>query len=111
MTIEHLMLGAPTLEARVEGREDTKVREGDGETVQTFKELLEPRIRPAIMDIEFKSFSEEGEMLLKTWCMSRTWDSSVVTLKNGRGTASPPPPPSPLTSRYVLLAGVYLCGC
>jgi NFU1 iron-sulfur cluster scaffold homolog, mitochondrial len=43
VTMEHLVSGAPTLEAGVEGREDTKVREGDSEIVQMIKELLETR--------------------------------------------------------------------
>jgi len=50
------------------------------------KELLETRIRPAIMedggDIEYRGF-ENGEVLLKLRGACRTCDSSVVTLKNG----------------------------
>ena len=50
------------------------------------KELLETRIRPAIMedggDIEYRGF-ENGEVLVKLRGACRTCDSSVVTLKNG----------------------------
>jgi hypothetical protein len=48
--MELLLSGAPTLEAGVEGREDTKVREGDGDTVQMIKELSETKTRLAIME-------------------------------------------------------------
>lgn len=89
VTMEHLLSGKSTLDAGEgeEGAQDTKVREGDSETVQMIKELLETRIRPAIMedggDIEYRGFSEEGEVLLKLRGACRTCDSSVVTLKNG----------------------------
>ena len=99
VTMEHLLSGRETLEggsAGGEGAEDTRVREGDSGTVQMIKELLETRIRPAIMedggDIEFRGFSEEGEVLLKLRGACRTCDSSVVTLKNG--IEVPPPNPS-----------------
>jgi len=81
-----LLSGTATLEGGG-GAEDTRVREGDSETVQMIKELLETRIRPAIMedggDIEYRGFSDEGEVLLKLRGACRTCDSSVVTLKNG----------------------------
>jgi NFU1 iron-sulfur cluster scaffold homolog, mitochondrial len=87
LTMEHLLSGQPVLTQDLsEGAEDTKIREGDSETVQMIKELLETRIRPAIMedggDIEYRGF-ENGEVLLKLRGACRTCDSSVVTLKNG----------------------------
>ena len=60
--------------------------EDDTEVVGMIKELLETRIRPAIMedggDIEFRGF-ENGTVLLKLRGSCRTCDSSTVTLKNG----------------------------
>ena len=87
LTMEHLLSGQPLLTETVAGSgQDTKVLEGDSETVQMIKELLETRIRPAIMedggDIEYRGF-ENGEVLLKLRGACRTCDSSVVTLKNG----------------------------
>ena len=87
LTMEHLLSGQPILNE--EGRAgDTTVQEGDSETVQMIKEILETRIRPAIMedggDIEYRGFNEDsGEVLLKLRGACRTCDSSVVTLKNG----------------------------
>jgi NFU1 iron-sulfur cluster scaffold homolog, mitochondrial len=87
LTMEHLLLGEPLLTDPVEERSDTTIQEGDSEIVQMIKELLETRIRPAIMedggDIEYRGFSEDGEVLLKLRGACRTCDSSVVTLKNG----------------------------
>jgi NFU1 iron-sulfur cluster scaffold homolog, mitochondrial len=86
LTMEHLLSGQPILAENKSEAEDTKIQEGDSETVQMIKELLETRIRPAIMedggDIEFRGF-ENGEVLLKLRGACRTCDSSVVTLKNG----------------------------
>ena len=60
--------------------------ENDSEVVAMIKELLETRIRPAILDdggdIEFRGF-ENGNVLLKLRGACRTCDSSTVTLKNG----------------------------
>jgi Fe-S cluster biogenesis protein NfuA len=85
--MEHLLSGAPLLTGTVERGTDTVVQEGDSEVVQMIKELLETRIRPAIMedggDIEYRGFSPDGEVLLKLRGACRTCDSSVVTLKNG----------------------------
>lgn len=93
LTMEHLLSGAPLLTSSTEGSEsgrrgDTEVLESDSETVAMIKEILETRIRPAIMedggDIEFRGFEEgTGEVLLKLRGACRTCDSSVVTLKNG----------------------------
>ena len=102
VTMEHLLSGKETLDGGVGGEgggaEDTKVRDGDSETVQMIKELLETRIRPAIMedggDIEYRGFSDEGEVLLKLRGACRTCDSSVVTLKNGIEVPFPTPNPA-----------------
>jgi Fe-S cluster biogenesis protein NfuA len=86
LTMEHLLSGKPVLSEPTSRAQDTKIEEGDSETVQMIKELLETRIRPAIMedggDIEYRGF-ENGEVLLKLRGACRTCDSSVVTLKNG----------------------------
>jgi NFU1 iron-sulfur cluster scaffold homolog, mitochondrial len=88
LTTEHLLSGQPLLTDPVDERSDTAIQEGDSETVQMIKELLETRIRPAIMedggDIEYRGFDQgNGEVLLKLRGACRTCDSSVVTLKNG----------------------------
>ncbi|KAL0960711.1 hypothetical protein HGRIS_005736 [Hohenbuehelia grisea] len=71
------------------GPQDTKILDTDSETVAMIKELLETRVRPAIMedggDIEYRGFDEEGtgivQVKLKGSC--RGCDSSTVTLKSG----------------------------
>ena len=68
------------------GADTLTASEDDSEVVSMIKELLETRIRPAIMedggDIEFRGF-EDGMVLLKLRGACRTCDSSTVTLKNG----------------------------
>jgi len=71
------------------GPQDTKILDTDSETVAMIKELLETRVRPAIMedggDIEYRGFDEHGDGLvrvkLKGSC--RGCSSSTVTLKSG----------------------------
>lgn len=71
------------------GPQDTLILDTDSDTVAMIKELLETRIRPAIMedggDIEYKGFDEGGDGLvrvkLKGSC--RGCSSSTVTLKSG----------------------------
>lgn len=70
------------------GPEDTKILETDSEIVAMIKELLDSRVRPAIMedggDLEFKGFDESNgivKLMLKGSC--RGCDSSTVTLKSG----------------------------
>lgn len=73
----------------VAGPQDTKILDTDSETVAMIKELLETRVRPAIMedggDIEYRGFDEDGDGLvrvkLKGSC--RGCSSSTVTLKSG----------------------------
>jgi Fe-S cluster biogenesis protein NfuA len=68
------------------GPQDTKILDTDSETVAMIKELLETRVRPAIMedggDIEYRGFEEDiVKVKLKGSC--RGCDSSTVTLKTG----------------------------
>lgn len=68
------------------GPQDTKILDTDSETVAMIKELLETRVRPAIMedggDIEYRGFEDEiVKVKLKGSC--RGCSSSAVTLKSG----------------------------
>ncbi|KAJ7226084.1 scaffold protein Nfu/NifU N terminal-domain-containing protein, partial [Mycena pura] len=71
------------------GPQDTKILDTDSETVAMIKELLETRVRPAIMedggDIEYRGFDENGDALVKVKLKGscRGCDSSTVTLKSG----------------------------
>jgi Fe-S cluster biogenesis protein NfuA len=68
-------------------REDTRVLETDSDTVAMIKELLDTRVRPAIMedggDIEFRGFTDDGIVRIKLKGSCRGCDSSTVTLKSG----------------------------
>lgn len=70
------------------GPQDTRILDTDSETVAMIKELLETRVRPAIMedggDIEYRGFDESSGLVrvkLKGSC--RGCSSSTVTLKSG----------------------------
>ncbi|TDL28955.1 HIRA-interacting protein 5 [Rickenella mellea] len=69
------------------GPQDTRILETDSETVAMIKELLETRVRPAIMedggDIEYRGFSDDGIVQLKLKGSCRGCSSSEVTLKSG----------------------------
>lgn len=71
------------------GPQDTKILDSDSETVAMIKELLDTRVRPAIMedggDIEYRGFDEGGTGLVKIKLKGscRGCDSSTVTLKSG----------------------------
>ncbi|KAI0344281.1 HIRA-interacting protein 5 [Trametopsis cervina] len=69
------------------GPQDTRILDTDSETVAMIKELLETRVRPAIMedggDIEYRGFSDEGIVQVKLKGSCRGCDSSTVTLKSG----------------------------
>jgi Fe-S cluster biogenesis protein NfuA len=70
------------------GPQDTRILDTDSETVAMIKELLETRVRPAIMedggDIEYRSFNEnDGLVKVKLKGSCRGCDSSTVTLKTG----------------------------
>ncbi|TIA91985.1 hypothetical protein E3P99_00825 [Wallemia hederae] len=70
------------------GPQDTKILDTDSEIVAMVKELLDTRIRPAIMedggDIEYRGFDENtGLVKLKLKGSCRGCSSSSVTLKSG----------------------------
>jgi len=68
------------------GPQDTRILDTDSETVAMIKELLETRVRPAIMedggDIEYRGF-DDGIVRVKLKGSCRGCDSSTVTLKSG----------------------------
>jgi len=68
-------------------REDTRILESDSDTVAMIKELLDTRVRPAIMedggDIEYRGFTDDGIVQIKLKGSCRGCDSSTVTLKTG----------------------------
>ena len=69
------------------GPQDTKILDTDSETVAMIKELLDTRIRPAIMedggDIEYRGFTDDGIVQVKLKGSCRGCSSSAVTLKSG----------------------------
>lgn len=70
------------------GPQDTRILDTDSETVAMIKELLETRVRPAIMedggDIEYRGFDEaDGLVKVKLKGSCRGCSSSTVTLKTG----------------------------
>ena len=87
--MEHFSAGRPLFEeGKGGGAEDTRILETDSEVVAMIKELLETRVRPAIMedggDIEYRGFNEDSgvvQLSLKGSC--RGCESSTVTLKGG----------------------------
>lgn len=90
LLMEHFASGAPLFKEghEGEGAEDTRVLDTDSEVVAMIKELLETRVRPAIMedggDIEYRGFDEDtGAVYLKLKGSCRGCESSSVTLKNG----------------------------
>ncbi|KAF8746307.1 hypothetical protein AX14_000093 [Amanita brunnescens Koide BX004] len=90
--MEHFTSGQPLFRSEEDrenaGPQDTRILDTDSETVAMIKELLETRVRPAIMedggDIEYCGFGEEdGVVRVKLKGSCRGCDSSTVTLKNG----------------------------
>ena len=87
--MEHFSAGRPLFnEGQESGNEDTRILDTDTEVVAMIKELLETRVRPAIMedggDIEYRGFNEDTgivQLSLKGSC--RGCESSAVTLKSG----------------------------
>lgn len=69
------------------GPQDTRILDTDSETVAMIKELLETRVRPAIMedggDIEYRTFTDDGIVQVKLKGSCRGCSSSTVTLKTG----------------------------
>ncbi|GAA6038381.1 hypothetical protein JCM8097_007620 [Rhodosporidiobolus ruineniae] len=87
--MEHFTAGRPLfVEGHTGGAEDTRILDDDTEVVAMIKELLETRVRPAIMedggDIEYRGFNEEtGVVSLSLKGSCRGCESSAVTLKSG----------------------------
>ena len=89
--MEHFSAGLPLFRSQEDreaaGPQDTQILDTDSETVAMIKELLETRVRPAIMedggDIEYRGFSDEGFVKVKLKGSCRGCDSSTVTLKSG----------------------------
>lgn len=69
------------------GPQDMRILDTDSETVAMIKELLETRVRPAIMedggDIEYRGFTDDGYVAVKLKGSCRGCSSSTVTLKSG----------------------------
>ena len=92
LLMEHFSSGQPLFRSAEEreraGPQDTRILDTDSETVAMIKELLETRVRPAIMedggDIEYRGF-EDGNGLVKVKLKGscRGCSSSTVTLKSG----------------------------
>jgi len=93
LLMEHFSSGQPLFRSVEEreraGPQDTRILDTDSETVAMIKELLETRVRPAIMedggDIEYRGFDEDGTGLVKVKLKGscRGCSSSTVTLKSG----------------------------
>jgi len=87
--MEHFMSGAPILAEGVDaggGDDDEFFESSDAEIVDTIKELIETRVRPAVAndggDITFKGF-KEGVVYLNMKGSCAGCPSSTATLKNG----------------------------
>jgi Fe-S cluster biogenesis protein NfuA len=85
--MEHFMSGAPVLaseDPEVAGEEDYD--EADGEIVETIKELLETRVRPAVAqdggDITFRAY-RDGIVYLNMRGACSGCPSSTATLRQG----------------------------
>lgn len=89
--MEHFSAGLPLFRSEEDkeaaGPQDTRILDTDSETVAMIKELLETRVRPAIMedggDIEYRGFNDEGFVKVKLKGSCRGCSSSAVTLKSG----------------------------
>lgn len=91
--MEHFSSGQPLFRSAEDrenaGPQDTRILDTDSETVAMIKELLETRVRPAIMedggDIEYRGFDDDGTGLVKVKLKGscRGCSSSTVTLKSG----------------------------
>lgn len=86
--MEHFMSGAPLVAEDAEElpEEDEFFDEGDAQTVDTIKELLDTRVRPAVAhdggDITFRGF-KDGIVYLHMRGACAGCPSSTLTLKNG----------------------------
>ncbi|KAI0656826.1 HIRA-interacting protein 5 [Cubamyces menziesii] len=91
MLMEHFSSGEALFRTEEDresaGPQDTRILDTDSETVAMIKELLETRVRPAIMedggDIEYRGFTDEGIVQVKLKGSCRGCSSSTVTLKSG----------------------------
>lgn len=90
--MEHFSSGEPLFSSQEDreaaGPQDTRILDTDSDTVAMIKELLETRVRPAIMedggDIEYRGFDQgDGIVKVKLKGSCRGCDSSTVTLKSG----------------------------
>ena len=85
--MEHYMSGAPLLKDGAEAADEGEFfDEADTETVNTIKELIETRVRPAVAndggDITFKGF-KDGVVFLSMKGSCSGCPSSTATLKHG----------------------------
>lgn len=87
--MEHFMSGAPVLAEGAEADSDAQdefFSDADSEIVDTIKELIETRVRPAVAhdggDITFRGF-REGVVYLNMKGACSGCPSSTATLKNG----------------------------
>lgn len=86
--MEHYMSGRPILAAGLAGADEEaeEFDPADRETVETIKELLETRVRPAVAadggDITFRSF-KEGVVYLNMRGACSGCPSSTATLRHG----------------------------
>jgi Fe-S cluster biogenesis protein NfuA len=85
--MEHYMSGAPLLNDGAETSEEGEFfDEADAETVNTIKELIETRVRPAVAndggDITFRGF-KDGVVFLSMKGACSGCPSSTATLKHG----------------------------
>ncbi|TBU23111.1 HIRA-interacting protein 5 [Dichomitus squalens] len=91
MLMEHFSSGQALFRSdedrEAAGPQDTRILDTDSETVAMIKELLETRVRPAIMedggDIEYRGFTDDGVVQVKLKGSCRGCSSSTVTLKSG----------------------------
>ncbi|KAI0762364.1 HIRA-interacting protein 5 [Fomes fomentarius] len=91
MLMEHFSSGQALFRSdedrEAAGPQDTRILDTDSETVAMIKELLETRVRPAIMedggDIEYRGFGDDGIVQVKLKGSCRGCSSSTVTLKSG----------------------------
>ena len=87
--MEHFLSGGPLMAGEAQAANDSEEEffdEGDAETVETIKELLETRIRPAVAsdggDITFRGF-RAGTVYLSMRGACSGCPSSTATLKSG----------------------------
>ncbi len=85
--MEHFMSGAPVMEGDAQGKNENEVfDEEDRETVDTIKQLLEEKVRPAVAqdggDIIFHAY-KDGIVYLHMRGACSGCPSSTATLKNG----------------------------